>query len=437
MEIDQFVLENYDGKPDWFVDYVNETSNQMRIMDVVDKKEYLAGIHPILKRPNEKFNGKEFVPRKIVLQYARQLLVFQTSYLVGSPITLTGNEKVVNAVSQIYKQGQYSKVDFDVVHSVNRFGNAYEYVFLNKDRQVRSKIIDAADSYPVITDDNEYVAFVESWTTGNVTYYYVYFSDRVEKYNDAGGSLNHIGTFKNISGLPVIYKNENPLDTVFGRSELDDYKSIIDSMEDLISKSIDSFYKYMQGIPVVTGQRLTNEQLPTEIIGGGLVLDSDASFEFKQNLFDHEAFATLYKHLMMSLMDVSSTPSVAMGKVDVSNLSEMSLKLLYTLTNLKALMTERYIRGSMMERFERFRRLLEIQGERFDDEEWNTLDVVFKYAQPVSEKDVIENLTKLRAMSAISTESILSHSPYTNDVASELKRLANEKLIVDGDKVDS
>ncbi|MEK3877158.1 phage portal protein [Paenibacillus sp. FSL M7-0420] len=410
----------------WFVEYVDEVNNQMRIMNILDIKEYISGKHLINTRPSEMFNGKEFVPRRIVLQYAKKLLEFGTAYLIGNKVTLTGNEKVVEAIKTVYKNG-YDKLDFDLVHSVNRYGNAYEYVHV-KDGKITSKLIDVADSYPVVTADNEYVAFVEAYTINNVTFYSVYYPDRVEKYSNSGGTLQSRGTFDNLTGLPVLYRNDNPIDDVYGRSDLEDYKSILDSMEDLISRSVDAFYKYITGIPVIKGQQLTGDKLPASIIGAGLVLDSDSEFAFVQNQFDHQAFETLYKHLMTSLLDISSTPGIVLGKTDISNLSEVSIKLLFSLSNLKAMISEKYIKDSMKMRYNKVRRLLELQGIVFKDEEWDTLDIVFQYAMPQSEKDIIDNLSKLREMSAISVESVLGHSPYTTDVNSELVRLSGERV---------
>jgi YD repeat-containing protein len=422
--INEFISE-YGYKNDWFVEFVNDIENQQRVMRVLDIKEYLAGEHAINKRPPEMFNNKPFIPRKIVLSYAKRLLEFGTAYLIGNKVTLTGNEKVVNAVSAIYKNG-YDKINFDIVHNVNRFGNSYEYTYI-KDGKITSKLIDAADSYPVIDSENEYIAFVESYTmANNISVYNVYYPDRVEKYSNSGGDLHLKGTYNNLSDLPVIYRNDNPIDDVFGRSDLDDYMSILDSMEDLLSKSVDAFYKYITGIPVVTGQQLKGDGLPTEIVGGGLVLDNDSTFEFKQNKFDHAAFETLYKHLMTSLLDVSSTPGVVIGKVDISNLSEVSIKLLFSLSNLKAMMTEKFIREGMNQRHEKFRRLLETQGKRFTDDEWDTLDVAFQYAMPQSEKDIIDNLSKLRDIGAVSIQSIHEQAPYITDVNSEMIRLDEE-----------
>ncbi|GGF86364.1 phage portal protein [Paenibacillus aceti] len=422
--IEQFINENRYSS-NWFVDFVNDARNQMRINDIIDKKLYLAGQHKINNRPPEMFNGKPFMPRKILLSYGSRLIDYATAYLVGNNVTYSGDKEVVSAIQSIYKNG-YENLDFDIVQSVYRYGNSWEYVYI-KDGKVKSKLIDAADSYPVVDDDNEYIGFVESYTVNNVSFWNVYYNDRVEKYYNNGGDIKHRGTYTNLTGLPVLYRNDNPIDDVFGRSDLEDYINIIDSMEDMISKSVDGFYKFITGIPVVKGQRLTGEDaLPTEIVGGGITLDSDADFKFENNEFDHEAFKTLYNHLTMSLMDVSGTPSVAFGRAEISNISEVSLKLLYSVANLKAMMTERYIREGLKDRLTKFRTLLDKQGMRYTNEQWDSITITFQYAMPSSAKDIIDNMQTLREMNSISLESVLKHNPYVSDVASEMDLIISE-----------
>jgi len=316
---------------------------------------------------------------------------------------------------------------------VNKFGNAYEYVYIKpgQEQKISSKIIDPADSYPVYDSDGQYIAFVEHYTMRDISFYNVYYPDRVEKYSNTGGSLMLKSKFNNLSGLPVIYKNDNPVDDRFGRSDLEDYITILDSLEDVLSKSIDAYYKYIVGIPVIKGQQLfqekgKNEGLDKDVIGQGLQLDSDADFKFESNEISHEAFEVLYKTLMTSLLDISSTPAVAIGKADVSNLSEVSIKLLFSLANMRAMILEKFIKESIKVRLDKIRTLLEYKGIVFSDEDYSTLDVTFQYAMPQSEKDIIDNLKTLREMGAISVESVLRQAPYVKDVNSELQKLSAE-----------
>jgi len=75
---------------EWFIDEVKSYHNQKRINEILDIKEYLSGKHKITQRPNEMWNGKVYEPRKIVLQYAKTLLSFQTNYLLKHPIVTAG-----------------------------------------------------------------------------------------------------------------------------------------------------------------------------------------------------------------------------------------------------------------------------------------------------------------------------------------------------------
>lgn len=427
MDIQQYINLTYNGNPYWFVDEVKQYHHQAKVMDILNKKEYLSGLHKILKRPVEQYNGKVYEPRKVVLQYCKTILNFQTSYLLQKPVTLTGEKEAVEAFKKVYKKGKYDRIDFDILNSVVKYGNAYEYVWVS-DGIIKSKLIAPEDSYPVYNHENELIAFIEHYTVDFADYYSVYYPDRVEKYSNVGtGDLRLIGVFKNVSGLPICYKNQNEMDSNFGRSDLDDFVNIIDSMEDLISKFTDSFYKHHNPIPVVIGQQLKGDGLNPNIVGGGIVLDDGADFKMISNQLDYKSFETIYNTLKQALLDISNTPAVSLNSQDVSNLSEVSIKLLFSLADIKAGLNEKYLREGMEQRFEKVRGILERVGVTMSDDTFDTLGVVFQYSRPQNEKDIIDNLKTLKEMGGISTESLLEVSPYTNDVNQELQRLKSSQ----------
>lgn len=427
-KLDQYVKEKYDGQSNWFVEFIQEIYNQQRVMDVMAKKDYLNGSHTILQRASYKYNGKEFVPRKIVLQYAKTLLNFQKAYLLQNPITLTGEEKVVKEFQKVARKGKYDRLNLKVLDKILKYGLVAEYVYLDQG-VIKSKLIDASEGFPLYNENNELLAFVEAFVNDGITHYVIYKDDVVEKWTDKGGEgIYLVERYANLSGLPIVYTNDNELSDLEGRSELDDWISILDNMEDLISKYTDSFYKFMNPVPVAIGQQLKGDGLPTQIIGGGITLDDGSDFKLVSNGLDYKSFETLYKTLLQSLLDVSQTPAVSLNKTDISNLSEVSIKLLFQLANIKAGMNEQFIREGIEQRFEKVRKLLEYRGIQFSDDDVDSLDIVFQYATPSNDKEIIENLKQLRDMGAISLESILSRSPYTTDVQYELNRILSEGI---------
>ncbi|MED4374319.1 phage portal protein [Schinkia azotoformans] len=430
MNIEQYIKEYHDGRSDWFIEEVSTVANQSRVLKVMNLKDYLSGQHAIIQRPNEYYNGKEFVPRRIILQYAKTLLNFQTAYLLQNPITLTGNESVVREYQRVNKKGKYDRFNMSVLDKVNKYGIVAEYVYMEKGI-IKSKLIDPSESYPIYDNENNLIAFIEAYNVSGVDYYTVFTDDVVYKYDNNGGELRLVAQYSNLSGLPIIYHNQNELSDVEGRSDLEDYISILDSMEDLLSKYTDGFYKFMNPIPVAIGQQLKGDGLPVQVVGGGITLDDGSDFKLVSNGLDYKSFETIYKTLLQSLLDISSTPAVSMNKTDISNLSEVSIKLLFSLANIKAGFNEQYIREGLEQRFDKIRKLLEYRGIVFSDDDYESLGIVFQYAMPSNDKEIIENLKTLRDMQGISIESVLSHSPYTSDVQMELERLNSEGSNVD------
>lgn len=416
--MNELIVKKYGNKADWFVEFVGEYENQVKVNKCSNIDSYLAGNHKIKNRPAEQFNGKEFEPRKIVLQYAKQILNFQINYLLKNPVTLSGNDVVVSEYEKIYRSAKLNQIDYKLLEQLVKYGEAYEYIYLDRDNKIKSKLLDAKYSYPMYDHVGDMVAFVYAYTYDAIDYYTVYYPTTVETYNNEGGSLKLTGRYNNLSGLPIHYKNGDE-----SRSDLDDYVNILDNMEDLISKAVDAYYKYITGIPVVVGQQLKGDGLPTDVIGTGLILDDGADFKFESNKFDSRAFEVLYKHLMQSLLDISSTPAVALNKTDISNLSEVSIQMLFTLSDIKAGLNEQYMRSGFYDRFNAIRKLLSLRGITFSDDDHDTLDVVFRTMKPKNDKEIIENLEKLNNMNAISIDTIIEHIPYVTSKEQELERL--------------
>jgi hypothetical protein len=431
--LDRYVQEKYDGETYWFVEEVASISNQQKVQNVMSKKEYLNGSHQILNRGSYKYNGKDFTPRRIVLQYAKTLLNFQQSFLLQNPLTLTGKDTIVKEYQSVNRKGKYDRINSKILDKVLKYGQCAEYVYMDKG-VIKSKLIDSSEGYPIYDHQNNLIAFVEAYLSDGIEYYIVYKEDVVETYNNKGGDMRLVEQYANLSGLPIVYHNHNELSDTEGRSELDDWIGILDSMEDLISKYTDSFYKFMNPIPVAIGQQLKGDGLPTQVIGGGITLDDGSDFKLVSNGLDYKSFETIYKTLLQSLLDVSSTPAVSLNKTDISNLSEVSIKLLFQLANIKAGMNEQFIREGIEQRFDKIRVLLDkYKGIQFKDGDYETLNMVFRYATPSNDTEIIKNLKELRLMGGLSLESLLEQSPYTNDVQMELDKIKGEVQVVGND----
>ncbi|MGM7635489.1 phage portal protein [Bacillus sp. Hm123] len=430
-DLQQYIKEKYNSSSEWFIDFVNEYTNQSKVNKVEGLKSYLSGNHKILHRQNFKHNGKEYEARKIVLNYAKTILSFMKSYLLQTPITLIGDEKVVKEYKKVIKQGKYDRLNMKILDKVLKYGDCFEYVYMDK-AVIKSKIIGADEGFPLYNEVNEMIGFVQFFMSDGIDYYTVYEDDVVSQYDNKGGKVRLTGRYANLSGLPVVYKSENELSETEGRSELEDWISILDNMESLLSKQSEATEKFLDPVFLSVGQTI-KETLPADIIGKGINLDDGGEAKYLQAQLDVKSFETTYKALQSSLLDISSTPSVSMNKTDISNLSEVSIRLLFSLANVKAGMNEQFMREGIEDRFDKIRKLLEYKGIVLGDDEFNTLNHVYHYAMPSNDKEIIENLKSLKEMNSISTETVISKTPYIQDVAGELDKLKDEGLLGKGE----
>lgn len=423
MDLEQYIKVKYKGKENWFVEEVGKFTNQQRINEVIANKDYLNGKHDILKRPNYVYNGEVVESRRIVLQTAKTLLQFQVEYLLKNPVQITGDEEMSDMFSMVNKAGKYDFVNKQILQNILRFGESGEYVYV-KSGKIYSKVM-SPDTYTAIYNRHtELIGVIEHYSYDGVMYYNVYEEDVVKEYSTKKGRVVLDAQYANLSGLPIIYTSNEYGDSEV-RSQLDDWKGILDNLEDLLSKTTDSVYKAISGIPILSGQPLRG-QLPVEIAGAGLAIDDGATFKFESNQTDYKSFKELYSTLSQSLMDVSMTPQVSMNASGVSNLSEVSIKLLFSLADVRASMNESHLKQGLHERYEKMRTLLTYRGVDVSDESFYTLDFVFTYDMPSNESEVIGNLSAMREMGAISMESILERAPYVNDAVQELERLKAE-----------
>lgn len=424
MNIQEYIKIVHNGNPFWFIDEVSHPDNAKRIYDVVNKKKYLDGRHAILNRVVENYNGKPYEQKAIVLQYAKLITQLETTYLLKTPVTIIGDESIVADMKRVYRKGKYDKINFDILSNLVKYGNAYEYVYVNAEGKVTSKVIPTESGYPIYDDELNMIAFVEYYTALESEYYVVYTHDEVVKYSTIGQEdIRVVGSYKNVSGLPIHYKTDNELNEAFGKSDLDDFINIIDSMEDLLSKFSDSFYKHHNPIAVVIGQQLKGEGINPHIIGQGVTLDSDADMKYLQAEIDHQAFKTIYETLMQQMINVASVPAVAMNATDVSNLSETSMQMLYQLADMKAGINEQYLREGMDERHEKIIGLMGKTGKAYSEDVLDTLNMKFTYARPINETEVIDNLVKMYEAGAMSIESLVELSPYITNQHQELERI--------------
>lgn len=429
MDLQEYIKEYY-SKVDWW--FVSETCNQRhrdRVRKIIEIKEYLDN-HREVDNRLIKIDGKWIRPTKLKLNFANILLEHNISFLLKNPVTLICGDdvKTLKEYQDIYKKGRFKRIDAKIYEDMKAYGQVFEYLYFGHYGKIQGKVLLPENSYPVYTDTGDYVAFIYHFMTEKyVEYYTVYYEDRVEEYNTISGKVKLISTYRNYSGLPIPYRIPSKVNHLEGKGDVENWKIIIDNMEKLTAKYQDALYKFITGIPVLSGTKLTITKdgkggIDQDTVGQVLQLEDGSTFDFKQNKTDYQSMKLLHDTLFNHLLISSCVPAVSMNAQDVSNLSETSIRMMYQLAILKAGIDSQYMLDGFYIRWEQMRRMLEYKGIECDGE----MDCEFIMEIPQNAKEVIENLKTLREIKGISFENMLAKNPYTQDITGEKEKIENE-----------
>ena len=419
-----YIEKQYGNNPRWFEEEVNQGNHAQRISEVINNRDYLSGRHKVLLRQDSQYKGKQLIVNKTIINYAKTVIKFHNTYLLGKPVQLSCNdENTLKTFSDIYRLGQYATVDYEIIDRVNKFGDAYEAVYVDNG-VIKSKVLDNACSYPVYDDIGEYISFIEYWTDAytNISFWNVYYPTYVEHWDNEGGELRLVSTDKSV-GLPIHYHNFNDEDYNFGVALLNDIRPIMDALEDTMAKMSDSIYvNVLNPMPVAIGQRIESS-IPSDAVGFVMNLDV-GDFKYANCSLDYNSIKLYLDNMKQFLNDVACMPSVLGSSTNIANISEVSMQILLMMANVYADENKKWLNIGFKERFDMFKKILDMQGIKVDGD----VDVIYNVAMPVASTEMIANLKALQEMGAISRETIMEKTEYVSDVDAEKKRLEGENV---------
>ena len=84
----------------------------------------------------------------------------ENTYLLEDSLTITDDEAIVADLKKVCKKGKYNKTDFDILNHIVKFDNAYEYVYVDSNKKIRSKLIQPENAHPIYNDEIEMITFI-------------------------------------------------------------------------------------------------------------------------------------------------------------------------------------------------------------------------------------------------------------------------------------
>lgn len=423
--------KDYNNEPgiNFFKKQIAKTEHTYRQAQVIKINRHLQREHSVLNRMADKFTfkNKEFIPAAIILQGIKTVINFHTAYLVGNPVTITGTPEAVEFINKVYRKGIYAKTDWKILNELMTYGNAFEYIYLDENNNIKSKVFRNKDSYPIYDENMNYTHFVEYWKSEgeNVEHFNIYYPNHVDSYRN--GRL--ISSKVNLTGLPIHYScMERAKYDQFGDSMILDLIPIQDKIEGLLSKLDDAITTLsLNPLGVIKGNRITETDMVNSNISGAVLnLDVDADFKYANAEMDYNNIKFELNQLYQQFNIVAAIPSSILGQNNIANVSENSMSMVYQLTENRGKQNMNSLLEGFRTRWEYIRKLNSIFGKIISDDDFDSLNVSFNINKPIDTQQHMENMKIQYEMGALSKRTVMEQSPYTTDSAQELQRLEDE-----------
>lgn len=409
----------------WFESEIKKNKYTDRVSRINTIDEYLRREHKVLSRPNFEFKEKTFETAKIILQTLKSIIKFHASYIVGNPISITGDKEFVAYLNSVYKKGNFNKIDLSIAKDLISFGDSFEYIYLDEDDNIQSKVIRNKDSYPIYDSMGKYYSFVEYWKDSETRadMYVVYYPDKVEIYENN----KLIDSKINLTGLPIWYSAmEKSKYDKFGDCFPLDLIPLMDTIEHLLSKLDDAVTTLsLNPLGVVSGQRI-DSSIPNNIAGTVLNLEDGSEFKYANANMDRNSIKLELDYIIQQFYACACVPSSILGQSNVANVSETSITMLFQQTDNFARMYIMSLLEGFKTRLKYIRKLMEYQGKTISDEIFDSIDFEFNVARPADTKADFENMKIQFDAGALSRRTFIDKSKYTTNTPLELERLADE-----------
>lgn len=387
-------------------------------------KDYYMNKTAILRRPcvdPSKPNNK------VVHPYAQYITDTLTGYFVGEPVTYSANEDI-NNLKMIYEYNDEQDENMTLAKDCSIYGKAFEYVYIDKDGNVRFAAMDPRQIIPVYknTLDSDLIGVIRFYPYRDVVFgvdkiiIEVYDEREMRKYetSDAVADFTFVGAWPHaFNSVPFVeYKNN---DDCYG--DFEGVISLIDAYDALVSDDLNDFEYFVDAYLALYGYTAEEEDIAKMKAQRVLLMDNDSKAEWLVKQGDSTGVETTKQRLERDIHKFSKTPDsndTNFG-ANVSGVA-MRYKLLGT-ENLGSIKERKFKKG-LQRRLELIAYILNVLSRPSFD--WLGVDINFTRNLPVNEDDVSAMIKNLNGI--VSKKTLVGQLPFVEDPEQEMKQLDAE-----------
>lgn len=397
---------------------------------IIRNQEYYKGKHAIQGRTR----AANAPNAKITCNHAKDISDTAAGYFMGSPVTYenTGESDIENLLVA-FDNANVDDTDAELALDLSINGLAYEYIYV-KDGVLKSKVLDAANSFMVVDDTIE-----ENELFG--VYYW-------KKKDDKHGKVRYVATImtenyvydtvligedddtklkdkrKHMMGeVPLI----EYLNNKYAIGDFEQQIPLIDAYNTLMSDRINDIEQFIDAILIIYGASLGDDEeevseAAKELRDNKLLeLPEDAKAEYLSRILDENGMEVLRKAIKEDIYTFSHVPNITDENFS-GNSSGVAME--YKLLGLEMLTTikTRYFRKGIRKRIRIFCNFLKLKQILL---EANSIVPHFNRTLPKNLVELAQVVANLKG--SVTARSLLKLLPFVEDPDEEIENLEEEK----------
>lgn len=365
-------------------------------------QRYYEGNHD---KTRNKRTAKGKPNNKVFNPFAALIVDTIQGYLTGQPIKYTSeNQAALERILDVYYNNDEEELNSEIVKTMSVCGEAYEYVYINEDKEVEFVQLPVNETILVYNNDLKAkpLMCVRYYKTNNalnqeVHYAEVYTKDKIEYYKgNARANLELVEEYTHVFGqVPVIhYKNNAEM-----MGDFEKIISLIDDYDRILSTDSDEHEAFRNAYLVIKGfGQMTEEAMNKVRNTGAFVLPvtnqntSAAEISFVTKDLNTDAIQAHLEMVLENIHRFSQVPNFSDQKIGTSESGEAMKQKVWGFEQLTG-KKERRLEQGLFERLRLVFKALNVL-ESFEAD-INEFSLRFARNLPTNVKEDIESLEKL------------------------------------------
>lgn len=376
-------------------------------------ERYYLGKHDILAR---EMTDATQPNNKVVINYPSLICDSYASYLVGTPITYSGDGKVID----ILNYNDVADEDLELATDANIFGYAIEQLYIDEDSKVRFTRVSPMET--ILLADNtiqhNLIAAIKFYPVDDYTYTVeVYDKEEVKVYSASSGlsQLTLVDRYTNFfRDVPFVeYLNNN-----YRQSSFEPVMGLIDGLEKLASDEVNTFEQFCDCYMVLKDVIAEPEDIEEMKINRVLMLPKDADASYLTKQVNIEQISSLKQQFVENIHKISCVPDMS-DENFANNASGVAIRYKILAFENQTAKKERKFKKGLQRRLELISNIMAITGKAYLETQ-----IIFTRNLPINELEIAQEINMLRGL--VSNRTLLSQLPFVEDIETELEQIEEE-----------